>query len=326
MNFTRLNELIELWSDGRLSEGDGHELNSLLRESREARAHFGEASRLHGLLHAAADSLAVDLSDIHTATGAVPVVSLAASASRWHTMIGVVVGLLIGMISVSAVWAFASPRLVAVSRTISELSSGSFEEENVPPASGFPNDYGVWGGDHVGTEVRDLVATAEGRQVLRFISALPDAARPDARAIACDLFQLVDLRGPGFDRANLQDVSLELTASFLDERQANSQPSVTFFCQLYLFRGDGRSVHERWPTVISEAVSSGSAEVTTLGQSGWCEVTARCFVPRDVDFAVVHVAARPNLRVPMPSGLFVDHVRLLIKAQPVLPVQSAREG
>jgi hypothetical protein len=39
---------------------------------------------------------------------------------------------------------------------------------------------------------------------------------------------------------------------------------------------------------------------------------------------VVHVAARPNLRVPMPDGLFVDHVRLVTKAQPVLPVQIAR--
>jgi hypothetical protein len=78
--------------------------------------------------------------------------------------------------------------------------------------------------------------------------------------------------------------------------------------------------------VISEAALSGSAETTTLGKSGWRNVTAKCFVPSEVDFAVVHVAARPNLRVPMPNGLFVDDVRLVTKAQPVLPVHMAREG
>jgi hypothetical protein len=326
MNSNRLDELIEAWADGRMSDADTIELNTWLRNSLEARTRFREATALHGILHAAANSLAIEMAARRTAPTVSPAALWPNPTVLWRNMIGLVVGLFIGIMSVSAVWAFASPKLIAISRTIAALSNQNFEETTESITRGFPKDFGQWGGDDVEIVQREASSAAGGNQALRFVSALPDSNQPNARALACDLFQLVDLRGLGLSRENQQDVSLELTASFLDERSANSQPSVTFFCQLYLFRGDGRSIHERWPEVISEAASSGSAEVTTLGMSGWRDVTAKCFVPNDVDFAVVHVAARPNLRVPMPDGLFVDHVRLVTKAQPVLPVQTAREG
>lgn len=326
MNPNRLDELIEAWADGRLSDDDARELNALLRSSSEARGQFRDSAALHGLLHAAANSLAIEMAAGRTAPTVSPTALWPSTTIVWRNMIGLVAGLLIGVLSVSAVWAFASPKLIAVSRAIAALSNESFEERDARVTRGFPKEFGQWGGDDVEIVHRDASSAADGDQALRFVSALPDSNQPNARALACDLFQLVDLRGLGLSRENQQDVSLELTASFLDSRQANSQPSVTFFCQLYLFRGDGRSIHDRWPEAISEAASSGSAEVTTLGRSGWRDVTAKCFVPSDVDFAVVHVAARPNLRVPMPDGLLVDHVRLVTKAQPVLPVQAAREG
>lgn len=326
MNFNRLDELIDAWADGRMSDADTIELNTWLRNSLEARTRFREAAALHGLLHAAANSFAIEMAAGQVSPAVSPSALWPSTTIVWRNMIGLIVGLFIGIMSVSAVWAFASPKLIAVSRTIAALNNESFEETSESVTSGFPRDFGQWGGDDIEIVQRKASTTADGKQSLRFVSALPDSNQPNARALACDLFQLVDLRGLGLSRENQQDVSLELTASFLDARQANSQPSVTFFCQLYLFRGDGRSIHERWPEVISEAASSGSAEVTTLGRSGWRDVTAKCFVPSDVDFAVVHVAARPNLRVPMPDSLFVDHVRLVTKAQPILPVQSAREG
>ncbi len=54
-----------------------------------------------------------------------------------------------------------------------------------------------------------------------------------------------------------------------------------------------------------------------LGESGWLDVRATCFVPIDVDLAVVHLATRPHLRVPMPDGLLDDNVRMVTKVQPV---------
>lgn len=327
MSGDRLQELIEAWADGWLSDADVRELNTLLKSSAEARTEFHRAASLHGMLHAAANSLAVEMAAGQVAPGVTPTARWAGQTVVWRNLIGLVVGLLIGIMSVSAVWAFASPKLIAVSRTLATLNHGSFEDAGVSPRRGFPVEFGQWGGDAVEVVQRGDLTTTEGKRALRFVSALPDSTQPNAKALACDLYQLVDLSGPGVvKRENQQDVSLELTASFRDERPANSQPSVTFFCQLYLFRGDGRHIHERWPEAISEAAASGSVEVTTLGMSGWRRIHARCFVPGDVDFAVIHVAARPNLRVPMPEGLFVDHVRLDTKVQPVLPVQIAREG
>jgi hypothetical protein len=114
---------------------------------------------------------------------------------------------------------------------------------------------------------------------------------------------------------------LELSADFLDSRPHGTNPSITFYCQLYLFRGEALRTRENWPAMISESISSGSAQTTTLGESAWKTVTARCFATDEADFAVVHVSAMPNLRVPMPENLFVDNVKLVLRTQPKLPVR-----
>jgi hypothetical protein len=184
--------------------------------------------------------------------------------------------------------------------------------------------FGQWGGDHVEVVKRLKNGATTGERSTRFVAAMADAGNPSSRAIACDLFQLVDLGKLQSTREKSSEVVLELSTKFLDERSQNSQPSVTFFCQIYLFRGEPKDLHEHWPEAIRDSISSGSAEVTTLGESGWREITARCLVPDPVRFAVVHLAARPNLRVPMPDGLFVDQVELVAKTQPMLPVRDAQ--
>lgn len=227
-------------------------------------------------------------------------------------------GLAIGLAGGRLVWATALPDVSVTSEDVPALADGGFEVAPGALPSGFPDRVGVWGGD-----ASEVVAGGgvQGRHCVRFVRPEPDAGTPHGRAIACDLFQLVDLRslsGRGGDRG---DSVLELSAAFLDDRLENSPPSVTFFCQLYLFRGDPRELHRVWPGTIGDAVATGSAEVTTLGAGGWRRVTARCLVPREVEFAVAHLAARPNLRGPMPAGLFADDVRLVLKSQPALPIK-----
>jgi hypothetical protein len=121
------------------------------------------------------------------------------------------------------------------------------------------------------------------------------------------------------------DSVLELSADFLDARPHNTKPSVTFFCQLYLFQGDLTSLHQVWPQTNAEALASGSAQVTTLGSDakGVRTLTAKCLVPANADFAVIQLAARPNLRPAKLDELFVDDVRLSLRTQPTLPVRFA---
>lgn len=320
----RLDVLLECWAEGTLSLDESRELNELLRASPEARRVFQEATVLHGMLHSAVNSLAIETAVRQTQIILPEVSSSASSHFGWRNMVGVVIGMTIGIIGMSAVWGLASPSVVAVSRPVATFSNASFESTSTQIGRGFPSEFGQWGGDEVEVVTLDRQQAKSGKNALRFVAALPDAGNPSSRAIACDLFQLVDLRSLRAQGAGTDDIVLELSASYSDNRPRNSQPSVSFFCQLYLFHGDRHRVTEHWPEAIRDAVSSASAEVTTLGDSGWRTITARTLVPTQADFAVVHFAARPNLRVSMPDGLFVDQIELVAKTQPLLPVRDGQ--
>jgi hypothetical protein len=218
-------------------------------------------------------------------------------------------GLLIGLFSASLVWAISSPK--TTTERLSSLINGNFDDSHLE--TGFPRQTAVWAGDEA--------SITDGR--LRFIATGSDLNDPSGRAIACDVFQLIDLRPLRHALGQKSESVLELSADFLDSRPANTKPSVSFFCQLYLFRGDPTQLHRDWPQSNSDALASGSAQITTLGSDGkgTRSLTARCLVPSSADFAVIQVAARPNLRPAQLDGLFADDVRLTLKTQPHLPIR-----
>jgi len=219
-------------------------------------------------------------------------------------------GLVIGLFCASIVWAIALPK--ATTERLFSLLNGNFDESHI--ASGFPREFGLWSGDEA--------AIANGR--LCFNRPGSDSSDPGARAISCDVFQLVDLRPLRHTLSQTGDSVLELGANVCDARPYNTNPSVTFFCQLYLFQGDSAALHERWPQCIANTLASGSAQVTTLGNESatWRSITAKCLVSADADFAVVQISARPNLRPAKLEGLFADDVKLSLKTQPALPVRT----
>lgn len=218
-------------------------------------------------------------------------------------------GLVLGLFSASIVWAISSPK--ATTERLFSLINGSFEEERLE--FGFPRQIGVWSGDEA--------SIADGK--LRFIAPGSDAGDPSARAISCDVFQLVDLRPLRHMLSPEGDSVLELSANFLDDRPHNTKPSVTFFCQLYLFQGDPAGLHQSWPQSITDTLASGSAQVTTLGADakGTRHLTAKCLVPAEADFVVIQISARPNLRPAKLDELSADNVKLTLKTQPTLPVR-----
>lgn len=225
-------------------------------------------------------------------------------------------GLVCGLFCASLVWAVAAP--IVTSERLHALFDGGFEHSQVE--AGFPEKTGVWSGDAVEISAGDV---GHGGRQLRFISPQPDAANPHGRAISCDVFQLVDLRllRPALSKDG--DAVLELSASFLDERPQNTRPSVTCFCKIYVFRGDPTRLRETWPLNITDALASGIAEVTTLGghTAAWKMVTAKCLVSADADFAVIQLAALPNLRPANLTSIYVDDVKLTLRTQPSLPVR-----
>jgi hypothetical protein len=55
---------------------------------------------------------------------------------------------------------------------------------------------------------------------------------------------------------------------------------------------------------------------------GWRTLTAKCFLPEAADYAVVQIAARPNLRPATLEGIFADDVQLTLKTSPELPIRT----
>ena len=227
----------------------------------------------------------------------------------WRPLAAAVAGIFVGLFSASLVWAMASPRVTA--ERLFSLINGSFDESHIE--RGFPHRTGVWSGDEA--------TIKDGR--LCFIKPESDPNDPKGRAIACDVFQLVDLRTLPRVRGSEGEAVLELSARFDDARPYNTPPSVTFFCQLYLFQGDPTQMHQSWPQSIPEALASGSAQVTTLGKDGkgMRQLTARCLVPAEADFAVIQIAARPNLRPAKLDGLSADDVKLTLRTSTELPIR-----
>ena len=241
----------------------------------------------------------------------IPVCIPASKRLTWITrpIASMAAGLVIGLLSASIVWAISSPK--ATTERLFSLINGSFDEAQIE--TGFPRQTGVWSGDET--------SIADGK--LHFIAPGSDAGDPSARAISCDVFQLVDLRPLRHTLSPEGDSVLELNADFLDDRPHNTMPSVTFFCQLYLFQGDPVSLHQTWPQSITDTLATSSAQVTTLGTDakGTRQLTAKCLVPAEADFAVIQIAARPNLRPAKLENLFADNVTLTLKTQPSLPVR-----
>ncbi|MFM7606516.1 MAG: hypothetical protein ACKO8Z_15140 [Prosthecobacter sp.] len=299
MNTNDFLHLLMRFQDGALKPDELQMLEDAMRDDSEKRRMFAEAQLLSMAMHDRfqQEVFRVDAPPVRKTT--------------WITrsIPAMAAGLVIGLFSASIVWAISSPK--ATTERLFSLLNGSFDEDRLE--RGFPRQTGLWSGDEA--------AIRDGQ--LHFISPGSDSSDPTGRAISCDVFQLVDLRPLRTTLSADGDSVLELSAEFLDARPPNSKPSVSFFGQLYLFAGDPGSLHQNWPQSIPEALASGSAQVTTLGldAKGKRTLTAKCLIPSSADFAIIQIAARPNLRPAKLERLFADNVKITLKTQPHLPVR-----
>jgi hypothetical protein len=304
------------------------ELNHLLRNSEEARTCFRAESEMHGLIQAAATTLVIDETQgptrLHSPSFNRPQVAFKLS---WQTLATTAAGLFMGAFFMSVAWAITSPRMIANIERLLSFANGSFEDRLGRLPDGFPTATGVWGGDHAVVVSAETVGLRKSglndNHLLRFVEPGSDAGASDAQAISCDVFQLVDLRALRSQWNDEQELSLELSASFLDARVGVGSP-VTFFCQMFLFAGDPEQMHTTWPSTLEDAVASSKSLHHThggLSTQSPKRLTARCLIPQQADFAVIQVAARPDRRPAVLDSLYVDDVTLTLKSQPSLPVR-----
>ncbi|MFO0821711.1 MAG: hypothetical protein U0792_01105 [Gemmataceae bacterium] len=325
----RRRELIQRYLLGGLESDEVGELEAMLTRSRAARDDFRRGCNIDTALRQASARLS-------HAPDATPASREPEPASRtgwlqtWFTrrsLSSLTAGLVIGICCASAVWAMSASPFVATVQQITAVGDRGFGDQVGRIPRGFPAQVGVWSGDEAEVVASRNIGGTTSPHVLQFLKPGSDDNDPNGRAVACDVFQLVDLRQARQGIRGEDEVTLDLTARFLDARPQNSSPTVTFIAKVYLFAGDPTTLHREWPQANLEALASGVGEVTTDGgvMPEWKTVSAKSLIPPNADFAVVQLAARPNLRPSAPPSLYADGVRLTVRVNPPLPVRVVQK-
>lgn len=311
--------------DGLATETEIRELNCLLSENTEALDAWIKYTSLHEELACGSVWLESEL------PGSAP---LHADSSRqkktqllWRSVTAAVAGLVIGIFTTSVAWAYASPSLIATASRLMALVDGSFELRSGRLPSGFPKVMGTWSGDESEVIENGLVQARDGKRLLRFIRAERDPGGPQVTPASCDVFQLIDLHSVKSDGQS-GDITLEMSAQFLDARQAASAP-IRFTCRIFVFSGTPDALRDGWPLTRNDALASGCTESISKGgePNTWHRVTAKVLLPSDADFAVIQlVAGKFPTHGNQPAQFgeqYVDDVQLTLKTQPALPVSLA---
>lgn len=309
-------ETLARYQDGSLVPEAIEALECALQEDPKRRKHFAEWQLRSMSLH---DFFRQEAFRVPVPT---PVRGRKGTWTPLRPALAAAAGLVIGLFGASVAWAISTSEWTATASRVTGLGDAGFEEGTAGPIDpGFPRTTGHWSGDEAA--LVDFDGASEGGRVLQFVSPGADVPAPGGRAISCDVFQLVDLRTLRSANAGEGDAMLELSADFRDGRAAGTQPSVTFMVQIFLFAGDPSILHQAWPHNLGEALASGAAFVHTIGETKpeWHRLGAKCLVPPGAGFAVIQLAARPNLRPAELESLFADGVALTLTTRPDLPVK-----
>lgn len=242
-----------------------------------------------------------------------PTLTRATRWLSWRPLTAAAAGLMIGLFSASIVWSMSVTRNEGIMQSV-KLVADPFETGFATLEQGLPLVPGVWGGD-------TAELTGHSLRFLRPGSALEDRT---SSAIACDLYQIVDLRSLRDRVGTKGDAILELTASFRDARAVGSE-KMAFACHIYLLEGSIESIHDRWPPKAGDTLGVGANYLFSQGGDGeaapWRSVTARCVSTPLADYAVIKISVahlKPAGRnTPALEGLFADDVSLVLKALPL---------
>lgn len=329
MNPDRFNHLVEAWGENRLTAAEATELSALLRSDEAARHAFRAEAELHGLLHGAANALAVlQASELALRPRGAPARSERFLAwlrrNRRLGWIAAACGVGAGIASAS-VWSLAKPPTVHAQARSVHLADSESADRIGRVRSGFPTEVGIWAGDESEFVVRTDLPDAAGAPVLRFIKAEGEGPF-GLPAMACDVFQIIDLRPLHAQLRPDREATLELSAEFLDAREGG-RPSIRFGCAIMLFAGDPAQLHAGWPAAAEEVLSAGRDHLASADATSgkWHRLTARCLFTAAADFAVIRLSAAQRAAVPNEFGRqFARHPRLVLKTQPHLTVRVAK--
>jgi hypothetical protein len=240
--------------------------------------------------------------------------------SSWRPLTAAAAGIVFGILCTSMVFGLGSLAHLPQVKRLFPLKNGDFEEAVGTLSANPPADFGLWTG--VRAEVVDGTSEAgpkSGKRMLRFMRGDANASKPGAPPDRCDVYQLIDLR-PIWKQVGPEDeVTLALSASFLDA-QAASGEKTAFRCRILVNPGPPELVREGWPDSRMGGCAYARADLetspSTRGQ--WQTAQAKVFLPRNAQVVAVQLSVSLAAESPASDDVFrqcyADDVTLTVSS------------
>lgn len=320
-------DLLHGYLSGTISDAEFGRLQSLLRESPEARAQLRDLSMVDAKFQemAAADP---EILGLLTAPAVRP---LRGSWFTWRPLTAAAAGLAIGLFSASMVWGYVVPYAMRAITLVQE----SFESGPAPSVSGMPVEPGRWSGDfsEIVGEFRG-VKPAQGRKMLRFIRADYEG-KPARDGYVADLFRIIDLRGSDLDVAR-GDACISVEARFRslpESDRGRLRCGVTVYAldalpeagerhDFFLKRRDGVLIDGVGASNAGPTILATAARHENLATDSWQVTRSELRVPPGTRYFMIHLHESlmdpQGRQSPQPvefAGLFVDDIRVMLTHQ-----------
>jgi len=305
-NKRELDDLLNRYLNGNLSEADAQALSTQIEESAEVRERYWELASIHGMVEQTMQN--VSLQATTGRESAEPERRPRASGlSRIKTGIA---GLAIGVFSASVVWAFKLPQDNQPQPKIQEIVSEGFENPEQNFIRRFPYEAGKWFGDISSISADQAISSASGVRVAQFLDN-PKTKFAYARYLI-DLESYAEVY-PTHTR------SLRVDTSFL---ASNLDESSVFQIRLAAFSHAPQDIARIWNDreVLFDQVLQhvGRNHITKPGQdSEWHKLGASIEIPPGTRSVVISLGAGMVDSNADKSNHYLDDIRVSLVDSPL---------
>ena len=300
-----LDDLLNRYLNGNLSEEDARALSTQIEESAEVRERYWELASIHGMVEQTMQSVS-----LQATTG-----KESAEPERRPRALGLsriktgIAGLAIGVFSASVVWAFNLPQDNQPQPKIQEIVSEGFENPEQNFKRRFPYEAGKWFGDISSISADQAISSASGVRVAQFLDN-PKTKFAYARYLI-DLESYAEVY-PTHTR------SLRVDTSFL---ASNLDESSVFQIRLAAFSQAPQDIARIWNDreVLFDQVLQhvGRNHITKPGQdSEWHKLGASIEIPPGTRSVVISLGAGMVDSSDDKSNHYLDDVRVSLVDSP----------
>lgn len=300
-----LDDLLNKYMDGNLSEEDARVLSTQIEESAEVRECYWELASIHGMVEQT-----MQTASLQATTG-----RESAEPKRRTRIPGLsriktgIAGLAIGVFSVSVVWAFNLPQDKKSNQEVRKIVTESFEESDTGFKGRFPTEAGKWFGEISSISEDEMTSSATGFRVAKFL----DNSKAKF-TYARYLIDLDEYAKPGQNQSR----SVRVEASFF---ASNQNESSVFQIRLAAFSQEPQEVRPIWndQEVLFDQVLQhvGRNHITKSGQKpDWQRLEASIDIPPGTRSVVISLGAGMVASNADKSSHYLDDVRVSLVDSP----------